>query len=139
MDLKEVNQILFPNNVRFLVNKKPYYFNVMNIPYDDSIHTIEILYDMKKVLDISVSWNHSLIINHLNYNKIALPVSDEFEEFAQVPTEFFKSYMTLQHFLNIVSAPNFPALMKQLLEIKDKTDIKLYQNNWETEQMLASP
>lgn len=43
MDLKEINEKLYPHNARFLINSKPYYFNILNIPFDQEITTIEFL------------------------------------------------------------------------------------------------
>jgi len=144
MDLKEINEILYPHNVRFLIDKKPYYFNVLNIPFDKEINNIELQYNNVTVIDIIISWNNKLILRHKNVNKVGFvqqqtdkdgnPYSVTF-----TPAEFFKDYLTMQHFLNMLASPVLSNLLKELYNIHTELDSKVYKSNWSTELLLNQP
>lgn len=144
MDLKEINEKLYPHNVRFLINSKPYYFNILNIPFDQEITTIELQYNERTVIRISMSWDNKLILNHMNINKVGFTRHDKDKDGNDciriiVPAEFFKTYLTLQHFLNILSSPALPNLLKELYNIHTEMDEKVYNSNWSTEVLLNQP
>lgn len=141
MDLKEINEKLYPHNARLLINSKPYYFNILNIPFDQEITTIELQYNEKTVIRISVSWDNKLILNHMNINKVVFTRHDKNKDDNEciriiVPAEFFKTYLTLQHFLNILSSPALPNLLKELYNIHTEMDENVYNSNRPTEVLL---
>ena len=144
MDLKEINETLYLHNIRFLVNNKPYYFNILNIPYDTEITNIELQYNEKTVIRINISWDGKFILNHMNVNKVKFTYHNK--DIAGndcitvvIPVELFKTYVTMQHFLNILYSPSFPDLMKELYNIHSEMDEKVYHNNWSTEVLLSQP
>ena len=144
MDLKEINETLYPHNVRFLINSKPYYFNVLNIPFDKEITTLELQYNERTVIRISMSWDNKLILNHMNINKVGFIRHDKDKDGNDctriiIPAEFFKSYLTLQHFLNMLASPVLPDLLKELYNIHTEVDSKVYNSNWSTELLLNQP
>lgn len=144
MDLKEINEKLYPHNIRLLINHKPYYFNILNILFDQEITNIELQYNEKTVIRINRSWDNKLILNHININKIGFTYHDKDKDGNDcikiiIPAEFFKTCLTLQHFLNILSSPALPNLLKELYNIHTEMDKKVYNNNWSTEVLLNQP
>ena len=144
MDLKEINETLYPHNIRLLVDKKPYYFNILNIPFDKEINNIELQYNERTVIRISMSWDNKLILNHMNVNKVGLTYHNKDKDGNDcisiiIPSEFFKTYLTFQHFLNILSSPALPNLLEELYNIHTEMDQKVYNSNWSTEVLLNQP
>lgn len=144
MDLKEINEMLYPHNIRFLINNKPYYFNILNIPFDQEITAIELQYNKKTVIRIGMSWDNKLILNHMNVNKVCFTHHDKDKDGNDciritIPAEFFKTCLSLQHFLNILSSPALPNLLKELYNIHTEMDEKVYNSNWSTEVLLNQP
>ena len=144
MDLKEINEKLYPHNIRLLINSKPYYFNILNILFDQEITNIELQYNKKTVIRINIPWDNKLILNHMNINKIGFTYHDKDKDGNDciriiIPVEFFKTCLTLQHFLNILSSPALPNLLKELYNIHTEMDKKVYNSNWSTEVLLNQP
>lgn len=91
-----------------------------------------------------MSWDNKLILNHMNINKVGFTRHDKDKDGNEciriiVPAEFFKTYLTLQHFLNILSSPALPNLLKELYNIHTEMDEKVYNSNWSTEVLLNQP
>lgn len=144
MDLKEINEKLYPHNIKFLINYKPYYFNILNIFFDKEITNMELQYNNKAVIKINISCNNMLILNHRNINKVQFTRYDKDVDgndciTVVTPVEFFKSCLTLKHFLNILSSPALPELLKELYNIHSEVDEKVYNSNWSTEELLNQP
>lgn len=139
MDLKEINSELMKNNIKILINKKSDYPNILNIPYDQKIFAIELFYNDTKILDINRSWNNTLIIDHLNLNKIQFSlITNNGQEYIYTPEVLFSSYLTLQNFLNFIASPIFIMLAEQLYSITSRADLNVYKSNWETEETLLT-
>lgn len=67
MDLKEINEKLYPHNARFLINSKPYYFNILNILSSPALpNLLKELYNIHIEMDEKVynsNWSTEVLLN----------------------------------------------------------------------------